>query len=228
MVLYYFLFAALAGSAVYLGKQLSPKMLIYRMRIHPLPTIVKTKSGRFQVALAADVDLYNENLLHLDVHAINFDVYMTNHQHQLRHLASVHDTDYVHLVSEGNRNSTALWSVPAQSHFKTTTKMGLVVRPWATFQSTWRLMLQMIAMGHLELPTTGAAHIRATAAQNYSALPFTITLSCDNRVNMRLGGVEILGRDCVMNQMTPGWLDLLETAEQLRNVSITKTLNIKV
>lgn len=226
MVLYYFLFAALAGSAVYLSKQLSPKMLIYRLRVRPIPTIVKTKSGRFKVALEAKVNLFNENLLHLDVHAISFDIYMPNHNQKehLRHLASVHDTDYVHLVSEENRNSTALWSVPAQSHFNTTTKMGLSIRPWATVRSTWRLFQQLIGSGHLELPTTGVAHIRATAAQNYSALPFTITIACDNRVNLRLGGVEILGRDCVMKQMTPGWLDLLETAEQLRNTSVMKAL----
>jgi hypothetical protein len=234
MVLLYVLFAALAGSAVYLGQKLSPKMLVYRLRVRPLPTLAKSKTGTFQLAVSSHVELYNENLLHIDIHAIIFDFYTRNQQDQMRHLGSVFDTfqlanDRPDTVHHHNHNGStidtlAMWPLPAQSHFSTRTKLVVSLRPWRALSSTWRLMKQLLRHGYLEMPTTGVAHIRVAAAQNYSALSFTISISCENRVHLGIRGLDILGRDCAMKQVAPGWLDLLQSAEELRNASIAKTI----
>jgi hypothetical protein len=235
MVYFYMLFAALAGSAVYIGHKLSPKMLVYRLRIRPFPSIVRSKrpGQLFQLAVSAHVELYNENLIHLDIHALSFDFYVRNQQDQLRHLGSVFDT----FPSAANKNvtsmspsilstsssTTALWSLSAQTHFTTRTKLAVALRPWRALQSTWGLMRQLLRDGHLQMTTTGVAHIGAAAAQNCTALPFTITITCDNRVDLRLNGlVDILGKDCAMKQMTHGWLDLSETAALLRNSTMAQ------
>jgi hypothetical protein len=258
MVYIYMMFAALAGSAVYIGQKLSPKMLIYRLQIRPFPpSIVRSsRTRKFHLAVSANVELYNENLIHLDVHALSFDFYVRNHQDRLRHLGSVFDTfpsGYAtaaatvadqHLPHRPYNNSTTTttssssssssssstttalvsWSLPALSHFTTRTKLAVALRPWRALQSTWRLVRQLIRYGHLELKTTGVAHVRAAAAQNYTSVPLTITISCDNRVDLKLNGVvDVLGRDCAMQQMAPGWLDLAETAAQLRRTMMAKT-----
>jgi hypothetical protein len=258
MVYIYMMFAAMAGSAVYIGQKLSPKMLIYRLQIRPFPpSIVRSsRTRKLHLAVSANVELYNENLIHLDVHALSFDFYVRNHQDQLRHLGSVFDTfpggsataadqqlphrPYDNSTtttssssssSSSSSTTTALvsWSLPALSHFTTRTKLAVALRPWRTIQSTWRLVRQLIRYGHLELKTTGVAHVRAAAAQNYTSVPLTITISCDNRVDLKLNGVvDVLGRDCAMQQMAPGWLDLTETAAQLRRTMMAKTTALVV
>lgn len=75
MVLYYMMYAALVGSVAYMGQMLSPKMLVYKLRIGGLPGIARSPRGGYNLALSAGVELMNDNLLDLDIHAISFDFY---------------------------------------------------------------------------------------------------------------------------------------------------------
>jgi hypothetical protein len=66
----------------------------------------------------------------------------------------------------------------------------------------------------LIVPTTGVAHIKAS-----SSAPFTVSIVCDNLVDT--WSMQILGFDCALRQLHPGWLDLEQAVESLRGHALT-------
>jgi hypothetical protein len=86
------------------------------------------------------------------------------------------------------------------------------------------------------VPTSGVAHIKASSSSSSAVtatsatagvaaaavvpgIPFTVSIVCDNLVD--IWNMQILGYECVLKQLHPGWLDLDEAVESLREHALT-------
>ena len=228
MVLYYMLYAALAGSAAYVGQMLSPRMLVYKLRIGGLPRLSRSHKGGYKLALSAGVELTNDNLVDLDVHAIAFDFYSPYGRggSALRHLGTVQNAPSSSKAVSTIADSTSLssrpfWSVSGQSLFRTKSLVNLSLKVGPFIKSLWRLTRQMLRHGFIEMPTTGVAHVKAASSSNYTAMPITLSIVCDNRVDLSWTGLAITGKSCEMKNIYPGWNDLDQMASTMRQLQLS-------
>ena len=65
--------------------------------------------------------------------------------------------------------------------------------------------------GSLELFISGVAHVKTPLG-----IPLSVGLMCENSVNLKLIPMEILGKNCEVRGMSPGWAGLTEYAAQVR------------
>lgn len=90
--------ALMAGAAVLFDRVARPRLPIYNLEMVGLP--LPKRSGRtneWKIALTTDVDMFNANFVHIDVHALSFDMFYAsssgaeNGEQMLRHIGNVQD-----------------------------------------------------------------------------------------------------------------------------------------
>lgn len=87
---------ALAGSALIVQHIAKPRLPIYKLQIRGLPVLTKSAAtGEWTTAVTTGVELFNANFMHLDVHALSFDLFAERTDDKgrqvLRHVGSLRD-----------------------------------------------------------------------------------------------------------------------------------------
>lgn len=200
-----------AASVALLGKTFfNPKMMNYHMTLG-LPMLTYTEN-EWKLFVNADIDLVNSNLLHLDVHKLHFDFYS-----QHRHIG--------HAVDSSNQPQQAVWSVAAQSRVQKTTGLYMRLRSWNVLQSLADILLQYWNLGHIVVPTTGVAHIKAAPHNATFKSPLTLSMTCDNRLDVSLwSGIAITGVACDIQGMEAGWSNLQDSTLRIRERTLKALL----
>lgn len=139
-----------------------------------------------------------------------------------------------------NQQQQPLWSIEARSNFTSTTTLYMALQFIPIARSMLRLFYRLWdGSGQMSMTTTGVAHIHATTTTPtkttsgttdnvttttpssggaFSALlkaPLTVSIICNNIVDT--WQLTVVGSQCVLHQMIPGWLDLPQAAAQVRN-----------
>jgi hypothetical protein len=160
---------------------------VYTIQVNQFPFPTK-RNGTWKLALSSvSVHMFNENYLHLDVHALRMDLFVPSaHSNRLHHIGNIQDGNTGGLGGLPNSNnreqivlppsqqqqpqsppppSVPLWSVPPRSNFTandTTLYIGTQFMP--LLQSLTQVLRQIWSGGFqtITLPTTGVVHIIAT------------------------------------------------------------------
>jgi hypothetical protein len=206
----------------------------------------------WQLVMATQVQFYNANYLHLTVHALTFDLYLEDvvstmpeepswRGNSLLYMGTI--TDPAQHCLAHRPDTTVLWSIRARSNF-TIDHCPLHMSVQGS-SLKWRSLLQILIRWWrhtfqndlpFTLPTTGVAHIRASSfpppqlfnASSYqpglatalSSIPVTVGIICDNTID--LWRMEVIGTDCVMRSMLPGWVPLNTSVLHLRKYAVSK------
>lgn len=190
--------------------------------------------------------------LHFDVYTAHASNNSSEKMQVLRHIGSIQDQEQnqqprIQEVenSKSRRrrqktSETAVWSLERRSNFTTTSTLYMSTDYSAVFWSLSHLASRWWhTSGRLTLPTTGVVHIRAvskTSALNSNnnedksslsstspaklKAPFTVSIICDNLVDT--WKLQVLGLECAMYNMVPGWADMATTAADVREYATTK------
>jgi hypothetical protein len=227
---------------------LHPRLPVYRLQLkyNSWPQFLKSPvTQEWQSVMATHVQFYNANYLHLTVHALTFDLYLEDlgtarpedpswRGNSLLHLGTITNPEQ-HRVAH-RPDSTALWSIRARSNFTIDhCPLYMSVRGSSL---KWRSLLQILIRWWrhtfqkdlpFTLPTTGVAHIRASsfppphlsnASVSSPSVPVTVGIICDNAID--LWRMEVVGTDCVMRSMLPGWVSLNSSVQHLRDYAVSK------
>lgn len=196
----------LAASLVLVQQIVKPRLPVYKLKIQSL-----WPSGIQSTRITADVELWNTNYMTLDVYALSFDMYSTKRDGALAYVGSLIDRH-----QHQNNVTQPIWSVPPRSYFETTD--DLFVTPVTTALLQTYLPWKAPFWDSVVVPISGVAHIKAAGK-----LPLTITILCDNRLEIykRL----VLGLECSMYKLQPGWLDMNQTVHQLREYTLRLPVN---
>ena len=231
---------------------LQPRLPVYllQLKFDTLPQFRKSAvTQQWQSVMATQVQFYNANYLHLTVHALTFDLYLEDVREatedtQLRgnsllYMGTITDPEQHQLAHRPD--TTVLWSIRARSNF-TLDHCPLFMSVNAS-SLKWRSLLQILIrwwrhMFHKDvpftLPTTGVAHMRASSfprpslnetissgfATALSSVPLTVSIICDNTID--IWRMQVMGTDCVMRNMQPGWKPLNTSVHQLRKYALSK------
>lgn len=225
---------------------LKPKLPTYRFQIQKMaPKII---NRTFKAKLGADVQMENHNYVHIDIHALSFDLFYPDRTGSLNHIGHVHDKE------QGKQQQQQQNDVPTQQvdKVKTTFAPGKLattandeqeeempspplwaLSPRQLFETTDEVMLQPAGnwrvlsslaydmwkhWGTLQVPSSGVIHLKVAK----SRVPVTLSILCDNVLDA--WSMEMQGIDCELHAMELGWLDLSQAVEKLRNV-VVKTTN---
>lgn len=228
---------ALAGSTLVFQTFVKPRLPVYRLQVHGLPTLKRLK-GAWATQLPTRVRLFNENYLPIDVHALQFDIFVSDAADgTLQHVGHIQDrhqqdlsAEYLqHAVSPsclaaesvptsssslGNNNTTnpAVWQIGSRSDFDCRDKLYLKIPSLRNMLSAVRHLLVHFWRGSgrfLILPTTGVAHVQVPAK-----VQATISLVCDNFINTWTMQVE--GVECSLSHVQPGFVSLERAAAKIK------------
>jgi hypothetical protein len=159
----------------------------------------------------------------------------------LLYMGTITDPSQHHVARRPD--TTVLWSIRARSNF-TIDHCPLYMSVQGS-SLKWRSLLQILIRWWrhtfqndlpFTLPTTGVAHIRASSfsppsffnasssspglAMALSSVPVTVGIICDNAID--LWRMEVIGTDCVLRSMLPGWVPLNASVHQLREYAVSK------
>lgn len=230
--------AVFAGTAV--QQVLKPRLPAYQLDVRILqdPVTAATQhvwiaQGSYYSAVPAAISFFNENFLNLDVHALHFDLFYMDWDGRLERIGELKDRQQVEQRQQQdlatsssaerrhNHNNTQtstapLWSIPGRANF--------TVHDTLYVGSLWSCLKGMMfnsrfywslwkGGGHLALPTTGVAHVRANGQAR-----LTVTFVCDNLVDTWT--LRVQGVDCQLRQLSTGWTNMTHSTDQLRAYAI--------
>jgi hypothetical protein len=228
---------ALAGSTLVFQTFVKPRLPVYRLQVHGLPTLKRLK-GEWTTQLPTRVRLFNENYLPIDVHALQFDIFVTHAADgSLQHVGHIQDrhqqdlsAEYLqHAISpsclaeptpppppssspfDNSTTNPAVWQIGSRTDFDCNDQMYLKIPSLRNMLSAARHLLVHFwrSSGRfLVLPTTGVAHIQVPAMQA------TISLICDNFINTWTMQVE--GIECSLRQVQAGFVSLEQAAAKIK------------
>lgn len=207
-----------------------PRLPAYSIRIFD-HSFLHFGTSRLAAKLQTQVKLKNENLINVDIHAINFDFYYEGLEGNLNHLGTVRDVETAKPAfvtpnpaspstetgadgekEEKRRRRPALWRIKSRSEFMANDEIYLHANLGALLRSTGHLVSHWIrGKGRLVIPTVGVAHIRAST-------PWTITMVCDNMVDT--WSLHVEGLECSLLGLKTGWTDLETAAAKLRHETV--------
>jgi hypothetical protein len=225
---------ALAGSTLVFQTFVKPRLPVYRLQVHGLPTLRRLK-GAWATQLPTRVRLFNENYLPIDVHALQFDIFVSHAADgSLQHVGHIQDrhqqdlsAEYLqHAVSPSclaadpassfvnNNNTTnpSVWQIGPRSDFDCNDQLYLKIPSLRNMLYAVRHLLAHFWRGSgrfLILPTTGVAHVQVPAK-----VQATISLICDNFINTWTMQVE--GIECSLSQVQPGFVSLERAAAKIK------------
>jgi hypothetical protein len=232
------------GSTLVLQQFVKPRLPIYRLQVQNLP-VLQWIRGALHAKLRTDVQLHNDNYVQIDVHALSFDAFYSDWSGDLTHIGSVQDkhqifqlalpTTTTTTTSSAPSSATAvapqtnkkkkssilpsklpLWKIQPRANFTITDDLYLAPSIQQMIRTLPSMLVGLWRGGGFSLvvPTTGVAPIKAS-----SSAPFTVSIVCDNLVDT--WSMEILGFECALKQLHPGWLDLEQAVESLRGHALT-------
>jgi len=85
------------------------------------------------------------------------------------------------------------------------------LRPGVYLNIIWDAIAQR---GSLDMSISGAAHIKSQS--HPLGIPLSLGIMCDNKVNLLRYPIQILGRNCVVRNVSTGWAGLTELASEVR------------
>lgn len=124
--------ALMAGAAVLFDRVARPRLPLYNIQVAGLPMPTKSAlTKEWKIALPTDVDFFNGNYVHIDVHALSFDLYYANSvsgtgdgegedRQALRHIGSVQDRQQHQNKPETTQETAEkqTWKRPRRRLFK--------------------------------------------------------------------------------------------------------------
>lgn len=222
-----------------------------QLKYYALPQFLKSPvTQEWQSVMATQVQFFNANYLHLTVHALTFDLYLEDVRtttmgessvrgNSLLYMGTITDPEQHRLSHSPDAN--ALWSIRARSNFTIDhCKLYMFVQGSSL---KWRSLLRILSRWWrhafkndvpFTLPTTGIAHIRASSfpqpkrnsspdsfgfGSALSSVPFTVGIICDNAID--IWRMEVVGIDCVMRSMVPGWMPLNSSVHHMRDFAVS-------
>jgi hypothetical protein len=230
----------LGGSTLVLQQFVKPRLPIYRLQVQNFP-VLKWIRGELKTKLRTVVQLHNDNYVQIDVHALSFDVFYSDWSGALTHIGSVQDKNQIvqlalpptttlsspsatAIATKTNKKKKScilpskvpLWKIGPRANFSITDDLYLAPSIQQMIRTLPSLLVGLWRGGgaSLVVPTTGVAHIKAS-----SSAPFTVSIVCDNLVDT--WSMQILGFECALKQLHPGWLDLEQAVESLRGHALT-------
>jgi hypothetical protein len=237
------------GSALVVNHFGSPRLPVYRLQVLDFPAL-KWIRGELKTLLRTDVSLHNDNYVQIDVHALSFDVFYSDWSGDLTHIGSVQDKHQIAelqlappttttrtsslssatavALPQTNKKSNKkkksrvrpsklpLWRIQPRANFSITDDLYLAPSLQQMMRTLPSMIVGLWRGGGFQMvvPTTGVAHIKAS-----SSAPFTVSIVCDNMVDT--WNMQILGFECALKQLYPGWLDLDQAVESLRGHALT-------
>jgi hypothetical protein len=205
---------ALAASSLVVQYVVKPRLPVYTIAVRGLP-LPQWIQGQLQTRLTTQISLHNDNFVQIDVYALSFDLFYMDWDGQLAHIGNVRDQNQVVMRSNATKTlSEPVWRILPRHDFSITDYLYSTVHPWPIVKTLSRLLWSVWqGSGSLLLPTTGVAHIKAS-----KAAPVTVTIVCDNRVDVF--SLHVYGLDCVLKDLKPGWTNLTLTAATLRSYAL--------
>ena len=208
----------LAGTAV--NQILKPRLPAYQLDVRPWDDpwtalrdhVWVKESSSMASGVPAAVSFFNDNYLNLDVHALWFDLFYMDWDGRLERIGNLRDRHQIAGMQSNNATKQALWSIPGRSEFSIkdtlyigslwSCAVGMLTNP-RFYYSLWK------GGGHVAMPTTGVAHIRANGQAK-----LTVAFVCDNVVNTWT--LTVRGVDCALRDLSPGWSNMTTATDQLR------------
>lgn len=240
----------LGGSTLVVQTFVKPRLPVYRLQVLDFPAL-KWIRGELKTLLRTDVSLRNDNYVQIDVHALSFDVFYSDWSGDLMHIGSVQDKNQIAELQllapktssslsssatavarpETNKNKNKkkgkqksritpsklpLWKIQPRANFSITDDLYLAPLVQQMMFTLPSMIIGLWRGGGTKMvvPTTGVAHIKAG-----QSAPFTVSIVCDNMVDT--WNMQILGFECALKQLYPGWLDLEQAVASLRGHALT-------
>jgi hypothetical protein len=200
-----------------------PRLPTYSFRIQNMvPNFIH---NRFKARLGAGVKLTNHNFVHIDIHALSFDLFYPDWKGSLNHIGHVHDAQQrmdtsTSTSTESNNKGSAitdailsssppLWALLPRQSFETTDEVFM--QPHGNLGVLSSLSWDVLRLGGtLQVPSSGVIHLKAN-----SRVPMTLSIMCDNILDT--WSLEMQGVSCELYAMDLGWLDLPDTVQRLRS-----------
>lgn len=202
---------------------LKPRLPTYSFRIKNM--VPRFIHNRFTARLGAGVKLTNHNFVHIDIHALSFDLFYPDWKGSLNHIGHVHDAQQGMedpTLEVSNKSSStvgdailsssyppALWALLPRQSFETTDEVFM--QPYGNLKVLSSLSWDLLRLGGtLQVPSSGVIHLRANGR-----FPLTLSIMCDN--NLNAWSLEMQGITCELHNLEMGWSDLPNAVEQLRS-----------
>lgn len=217
----------LASSTLLVQHIVKPRLPVYNLKVQNIP-LIQWLQGEFKTRLRTDVSLHNDNYLHIDVHALSFDVFYPDwSEESLSHIGRVQDRAQAVVPKDDaptnkqsfwKRSVAPLWQIHPRTEFSVTDDIYMVPSLWHILCALPCMIRGMWRGGGTSLivPTTGVAHIRASGSRT----PLTVSFVCDNR--METFQLSIQGFDCSLHSLQPGWVHLERATDTMRVYAHTK------
>lgn len=233
-----------ANALVYIALPRMPLYQVSAFRIAGIwPTVPSLFSGiNVNAKMQAGLSVQNANFIGADVHGVAMDMFYEDWYGELRHIGNLQDkasiicdvADLVHdeitFQLKCPTSASPLLSVNARD---TTQSEGDLVNMYLR-NVTPGTQFQMIkdavqAGGNIEIITSGVLHVK----QSTLGLPLSAGLVCSNSFNTMTLPWVVTGHDCVVEDVLPGWSNIEEHTQRLREKTLMKhretgkVLNIK-
>lgn len=218
--------ALLAGSLALVGQHLvKPRLPVYTLQVANLPTLTWLQ-GQLQTKLSTSIEMHNDNYMEIDVYGLVFDLfYMKGWEGELVHIGQVQDKNLAHQTVNETVNRTMSWRHPPAPLWQISPRANFSILDSlyaaASIEKIWETLSPLLynwwkGSGSLVMPTSGVAYIKAGQTNT----PFTVSLLCDNLVHTF--SLRILGLECSLASLQPGWADVEKTVTKLRRHALTK------
>jgi hypothetical protein len=212
---------------------LNPRLPKYSFRIHAL--VPKWVNKRFGAKLEAGIKLQNDNYMHIDIHALSFDLFYPDWKGSLNHIGNVQDKhqqqqlqqqEQLQVQSQQHRpgavitetllkSSPPLWAMKPRAAFETNDEV--LLQPAGGIGVMTSLSWDIVKhWGTVMVPSSGVIHVKAN-----SRIPLTLSILCDNE--LQTWSMEMQGVTCELQSLDLGWIDLPEAVLKLRD-EVTGTL----
>jgi hypothetical protein len=208
----------LAGSTIVVQHVVQPRLPVYHLTIQNIIPMMR------RIRLTTNVAFFNDNYLSIHVHALSFDLFYMDWNDSLVHIGTVHDkqqaqqqqqqqqaVDEEKVSHRSPSTAPVLWKIPPRADFATTDDIYLAPYIGSVIRTIAQLAFAIYkGGGRVMVPSTGVAHIKASRG----AAPFTVSIVCDNMLDT--WNMQIIGLECALRELKPGWLDLNVAVERLR------------
>ena len=224
-----------------------PQMPLYQIASFKIRELALTP-WRLQISstILAGLQVHNPNLVGVNVHAANVDLWYPDWSGELQWIGYLTETEkeeasthcreererycFDHSMEEGEDESKCLndeWrrlpSEPFVSiHPKRTTlshDCAVSIRiPNLRLSVYVRMLMDAITQGgEIQILASGTAHVKSQSRIAPNlGIPLTVGVICDNSIQVTQRPIQIVGRSCVVEGVTTGWALLKDSTLTLR------------
>lgn len=231
--------ALAANSLIYIAVPRMPLYQVSALRlIAAWPTITSLFSGiNVSAKMQAGLSVHNANFVGANVHGVLMYMYYTDWYGDLRHIGDLRDRSASESITSCDADEMVYNELTYESKCpaKTSKDPLLSVTARQTTMSDEDLVYMylrnvspgtqyqmakdaLLSKGKIEILTSGVLHVK----QPNLGLPMTVGLVCSNSFDLVTFPWLVIGHDCVIEDVFPGWSSIEEHGARIRKKTLRK------